>query len=140
MIHKHPAGLFSYAVDRGDGRWLLMKDGEVQRGTPGTELSFAYDRSCGTLHKHGNPDMVTNWVDGVKAKLENSGAAQLAADLKVLTVNSYPLVGGLKPHTIYLSEDDANAIISTSGYILKVLAKLDAIDVEVCELPTDSPT
>lgn len=132
MIYKPQAGLHYYDIDGGDGRWLLMKDGQTQRSTPGTKLAFAFDRDCGTLHKHGDPAMVKRWLDETKAKL--ASAPELADALDILTVESYPLVGDPKPGVNYISLTDANAILSTSGYIQKVLDKLDAIDVDGIEL------
>lgn len=123
-----PVGLHYYDIDGGDGRWLLMKDGQTQRSTPDTKLAFAYDRECGTLHKHGNPAMVKRWLDEAKASL--ASAPELAEALDMVIFESYPLEGDPKPGVNYLSLADANAIISTSGQLQIVLAKLNAIDVE----------
>ncbi|MBY0466257.1 MAG: hypothetical protein K2W33_15070 [Burkholderiales bacterium] len=127
--------MYRYEIDQGDGRWLLLnKQGTVAHSTTGTELSFAYDRDCGTLHKHGSTPMVDSWLKNTQGNLNRGGASDLADALQILTVNSYPLVGIPQPGVLYMSVEDANACISTSGYILRVIAKLNAIDVDVIDV------
>lgn len=136
--HRSGWSEFQYVVDGGDGRWLLqeLRDGKVsvRISTPGTELAFAYDRSCGTLHKHGSPELVNAWLEKTKQAFSSGGYPEMAADLQLLSAHSYPLLGDPRPGVDYLSVDDANRIISTSGYILQVVAKLSAIDVDAIEV------
>ena len=127
--------MYRYEVDKGDGRWLLLNEkGAILHSTPSTELSFAYDIEFGVLHKHGSTPMVNSWVKTAQAKLNGAGASEMANGLRVLTVNSYPVIGDPKPGVQYMSVEDANACTTTSGYILRVIAKLDAIDVDAIEL------
>ncbi len=123
--------MFHYQIDGGDGRWLLIDEckGVVVLSTPDTQLSFAYDRECGTILKHGATALVQSCLSKAQSRLIAAGHQDMAEGWAILTVNSPPLFSSPLPGGLYMNAQDATACLTTSGYILGVIAKLEAIDV-----------
>lgn len=120
---------YRYEIDRGDGRWLLYDGDEVIYSTPNDEIAIAFDRESGTLHKHGTPVVVEAWLVQAKGKFTRAGFKDMADQLQLIRGRSCPLIGDPVPGQVYLHVDDVNRCISTSGYVLRLLQKLDTIDV-----------
>ncbi|MBQ0916936.1 hypothetical protein KBW71_00530 [Hydrogenophaga aromaticivorans] len=121
-----------YTIDAGDGRWLLNQGGQTITSTTGDRLAFAYDKECGTLHKHGDPVRVQAWVNNAKAKLQ--GFPELAGALDTLEVASLLPCQRPKDDVLYITAEEANRCLSTSGYILTLLSKLHAIEVDAIQV------
>lgn len=121
-----------YTIDAGDGRWLLNQGEQTITSTTGDRLAFAYDKECGTLHKHGDPARVQHWVNNAREKLKDF--PELAGALDILEVASLLPQQSPKESVFYITAEEATRCLSTSGYILTLLSKLQAIEVEAIQI------
>ena len=97
-----------------DGTYALFYGDEFIKG-PLTEIALCFDKETGTLFKHGNPDMVSQWYQQslqFRQKMEDLGRSshpiailneQMTSDL-VCIQGKFPL-------------EDLNACLSTTGYV-----------------------
>ena len=91
------------------GQYVLHK-GDKPIGPLLDEVSIAFDKESGTLHKHGSREMVERWADNAKSKFRESGFGEMADDIVVIT-GAFDL-------------NDINRCITTSGYIGVLFARL----------------
>lgn len=80
------------------------------------EIAICFDRSSGTLHKHGNPESVGNWAAKAQAKYRDAGYSEMANDLIV--------VSGKLP------VEEINRCIANSGYCSTFYNKLASLTPE----------
>lgn len=78
-----------YRYHKPDDRYILHRDGEPY-GAPLQAVGLAIDIESGTLHKHGNPDRVQEWVTDAQAKFNNAGFPDMANTL-VCLVGPFPV-------------------------------------------------
>lgn len=135
-VHGEKMREFEYAIDQGDGRWLLHSKGRVVTSTFTDEIGFCFDRDGWVMLKHGNPDFVREWCSHAKEVFGSVGSPgeELASTIEVLVGKSYPLVGEPVPGQIYFSAEDVNRCLSTAGYIKHLVAKTSALEVEATEI------
>jgi hypothetical protein len=74
------------------------------------EVSLAFDRDEGVLHKHGAPAMVEAWQKGTQAKLRASGLTDMADSIVVIT-GRFEL-------------DDLNRCLTHTGYVGTLYTRL----------------
>lgn len=91
------------------GQYVLHRD-DKPIGPLLDEVSIAFDSASGTMHKHGDPQMVSRWLENTRKKFIDSGFPDMADDLVILT-GRFEL-------------KDLNAFISTSGYIGRFYQRL----------------
>lgn len=102
------------------GSYYFYADGQMRFMTD--EVAILFDRECGTLLKHGRPELVEAYRDQALQKVGaavESGATDLAgADL----LNSgWTLITGKFP------VEELNRCLDTSGYVLRLYQQcLDA--------------
>jgi len=85
-------------------------------------LAVVFDADDGTLHKHGNENLVTQWADKTRETFQSgikNGIipAELMPNLVVL---AFPA----RQETL----DELNACITTSGRVLKLEERLQAME------------
>lgn len=101
--------MMSYSYSLNCLQYVLMQD-DVPILRPLDEVSLAFDKEYGTLHKHGAPEMVDAWFKKKQASLRESGLVEWADNLVVIT-GRFPL-------------DDLNKCLSTSGYVLRMYTQV----------------
>lgn len=87
-------------------------------------LGIAFDQEGGVLHKHGMADQVITWADTARASLVAMGYPELANELVTLT---FPAL----PEAIA----DLNHCISSTGYVLQMVGRLNAIEPQTIKFP-----
>ena len=92
-----------------DGEYVLYSEGEAIC-PPTAELSIAFDKNDGVLHKHGAPALVQAWHVAATKRLRDAGFIDLADDLICIS-GRFPL-------------EDINRCLDCSGYIGRFYAKL----------------
>lgn len=80
------------------------------------QIAIAFDRSDGTLHKHGNPKNVELWRTQAIEKFRKAGFDDMANDL-IIMIGQFPL-------------EEINKCISTSGYCKTLYEKLNTLPIE----------
>lgn len=80
------------------------------------EIAIAFDGSDGTLHKHGSPENVSNWLTTAKKKLQDAGHHGMASDLLMMS-GQFPV-------------EEVNKCISTSGYAKVLYQKLATLPID----------
>jgi len=106
-----------YHYELNCGQYVLH-NGDKPIGPVLDEVAIAFDRESGTLHKHGSVENVQAWVDKSQQRLRESAsagglgrlAAQMADDLVIVT-GKFPV-------------EEVNRCLSTSGYVLHMVEKL----------------
>lgn len=92
-----------------DGEYVLH-DGDEQIMPGLQEVSIAFDSENGTLHKHGDPEIVGAWLSNTKKVLVAGGAQSMADELISIT-GRFPL-------------EELNKCLSINGYIGRMYKKL----------------
>lgn len=98
---------YNYQLNCGQ---YVLHDGDKPIGPVMDDVSIAFDRESGTLHKHGAAAMVQGWVAAAQAKFRAAGFDEMANDLVIVT-GQFPL-------------EELNRCLTTTGYVLKMVAKL----------------
>lgn len=122
-----------YALD-GNGDYHLLDDDEeiALSKDPVKEIAIAYsapkDASLmWTLHKHGTPELVSQWLATAKSKFTKIGGLgqEMADELRLLQGR--------------IDVDEVNRAIDSSGYVKKLverhISEANTIDVQARELP-----
>jgi len=78
-----------YRYEFENDSYRLMLDGEIVAVTNEVAIVFSESEKGErairtTLHKHGNPDMVLDWLIKTKTKYENAGLHDLSAEFVML--------------------------------------------------------
>ena len=91
---------YQYRINGGQ---YVLHDGDDPIGPLLEEVAIAFDRESGTLHKHGSPEMVENWVKNARQKFNDAGYDKFADDLVTIS-GKFPL-------------EDLNKFLTHTGYI-----------------------
>lgn len=91
------------------GQYVLHL-GDKPVGAVMDEVSIAFDRESGTMHKHGKPESVQAWLAQAQKKLRSAGAYDMANDLVIIT-GKFPL-------------QELNNCLTTSGYVMRMVDQL----------------
>lgn len=100
---------FSYQLNC--GQYVLHRDG-APVGPLLDEVALVFSTTCGTLHKHGKPDLVGKWLDTTRDKFRKAGFTEMADEL-VLVQGRFSLA-------------DLNKCLSTTGYVLNLYKQIQA--------------
>lgn len=88
----------------------VLHDGDQPIGAVLDSVAIALDKSSGTLHKHGSPELVERWLSTAQARFRQSGYPEMADDL-VIIQGRFTL-------------EDLNRCVSTSGYVGRLYQRL----------------
>lgn len=78
----------------------------------GPEVSLAFDKETGTLHKHGIPSLVLGWCAQSAKTLRDAGFSDMA-DALVCITGAFPV-------------EELDKILNNSGYVGRFYVKLQA--------------
>lgn len=107
-----------YHYELNCGQYVLH-NGDKPIGPVLNEVAIAFDRESGTLHKHGSVENVQAWVDKSQKRLRESATASGSlGDLVAKMANDLVIVSGKFP------VEEVNRCLSTSGYVLRMVEKL----------------
>ncbi len=73
--------MFHYELDCGQ---YVLFSGSVPVGRVLDEVAICLDKSNGTRHKHGDPDVVRAWCQKAQAAFRSNGHNDMADDLVVV--------------------------------------------------------
>lgn len=88
----------------------VLHDGDMPIHEPLDEIAIAFDRQSGTLHMHGEPEMVEKWLKNAKQRFQAAGFNDMANDLMIIS-GRFEL-------------DDLNRCLSTTGYIGRLYERI----------------
>jgi hypothetical protein len=74
------------------------------------EVSLAFDKESGVLHKHGNPELVEAWANNAKKSFRDGGFTEMAEDIIVMS-GKFPV-------------EELNKCLNYTGYSLILYKKL----------------
>ncbi len=78
-----------YHYEFKDDNFILI-DNEFEREVwSGTEVAICFDKSCGTLFRHGDPEMVLTYHKKLINIYTNTGFDDIASDCIVLIINKH---------------------------------------------------
>lgn len=74
-----------------DEEFQLMDDDTLDIILTAKEIAIVFDKSCGTLLKHGPVDNVENWLQNARKKYYEAGLSDIAADLTMVSSSNWDL-------------------------------------------------
>lgn len=99
----------TYCYQMIDDQYVWCAEGIPSR-PPLAEVALAFDRECGTVHKHGDPELVHAWHRTAQRQFRIGGFDALADDLVVIS-GRFDL-------------EELNRCITVSGYAATFYAQL----------------
>jgi hypothetical protein len=97
------------------GQYVLHADGKPIKA-PKDSLALAFDKESGTLHKHGEPEMVKAWYADAHAKAMAGGYPDLVSAIVVIE-GRFPI-------------DEVNKCLDYTGYASTFYKKLLAGEIQ----------
>ena len=73
---------YCYKLNAGQ---YVLHDGDQPIGQVLDEVAIAINRASGTLHRHGDPQMVSKWLADTQGKLRRGGYHDMADDLVMIS-------------------------------------------------------
>jgi hypothetical protein len=97
---KEREKMYEYVLNE-DSEYVLCFDNE--RIVMGKTVAIAFDREDGSLIKHGNADLINQWVEGTRKRYCAAGLPEIAEVLTIIE-GPFPL-------------EELNKIISSTDYV-----------------------
>lgn len=106
----------NYRYEKRFGTYYLMDGDNILHAGDVIAIAFTMDPDgMVTMHKHGEADLVRQWVDKSRLEWQQSGLADIAGDLAMIESDKWDV-------------EDLNKIIHNTGWITAFL-KRENIDV-----------
>ena len=106
----------NYRYEKRFGTYYLMDGDDILRAGDVIAIAFAMDPDgMVTMHKHGEADLVRQWVEKARLEWQQSGLADIAGDLAMIESDKWDV-------------EDLNKIIHNTGWIIAFLER-EKIDV-----------
>lgn len=98
---------YNYRLNCGQ---YVLHQGDKPIGPVMDEVAIAFDRECGTLHKHGSVEMVRQWLQKSQDTFRQAGFPDMAENL-IMIAGRFDL-------------EDLNRCLSTTGYLAQFYPRL----------------